>query len=94
MHAVSFYKQYVGRLGSVLHLLDQILAQPHPGLAGEAQAQLATLFDEAVKTFETVAHAMQEQAERRGLAIDPELRTRLDECRARLAALAARRVPG
>lgn len=90
MNAASFYKKYVGRLGSVLHLLDQILAQPQPGLAGDAQARLRHLFEEALTTFETVADRMHAQAQRGGLAIDAELCARLGECRAKLAVLAER----
>lgn len=90
MNAILFYKQYVCRLGSVLHLLDQILAQPAPGLGSDAQARLRILFEEATTTFETVAARLHAQAHEGGLTIDAELGARLEECRAKLALLGAR----
>lgn len=90
MNAISFYKQYVCRLGSVLHLLDQILAQPVPGMGTDAEARLHTLFAEAMTTFETVAGRLHAQAHESGLAIDAELGAKLAECRAKLAVLGTR----
>ena len=90
MNAISFYKQYVGRLGSVLCLFDQILEQPAPGPSSSEQAHLDILLAEAMTTFETVAYRMQAQAHHSGLTIDVELGAKLEECRAKLAMLAAR----
>lgn len=90
MNSILFYKQYVGRLGSVLCLLDQILEQPDPARTGDKQARLDTLLTEAKTTFETVAERMHAQAHKGGLTIDAELSAKLEECRARLAVLGTR----
>ena len=83
MKVSPFYQQYLEGLRSVLHLLDQILANDNQDPACDSHERLRLLFEDVTVTFNHVMECMQAQARLDGLEIDDEL----DECCAKLALL-------
>jgi hypothetical protein len=90
MKVSPFYQQYLEGLRSVVHLLDQILANDNRDPACDSHERLRLLFEDVTVTFNHVMECMQAQARLGGLEIDGELDTMLDECCTKLALLRER----